>query len=608
MCGIAGYIGKFPPSNKAIQRAGKSLHHRGPDGEGFFNHNFNDSGVVLLHRRLSIIDLESRSNQPFFFQDTVLIFNGEIFNYLEVRKNLEKLGHVFQTNGDTEVLIHALCQWGDNALDHLEGMWAFAWYDKKNGTILLSRDRFGEKPLYIYEKDKGLYFSSEIKAIAALAGKWPGINQSHLIRSLVNGYKSLYKTKETYFDKVQELSPGTLLKIDAKSIKKTSKYWKPNFIEDNSLTFNESVEITRDSLINSVKLRMRSDVPLAFCMSGGVDSNSLVSIASKTLNCNVHGFTIINTDRRYNEEILVDKSVKELGIEHTKVPLSMKNFLPNIRELVRAHDSPVSTISYYVHWMLLNQMKNKGYKISISGTGADELYSGYYDHHLFYLATIHDQKNLYKKTINNWKKHVAPIVRNKHLQHPEIFLNNPNFRDHIYSGKDFFHYIKKSFFEPFKEIQYPVNLLRKRMLNELFQEIVPVILHEDDLNSMYYSIENRSPFLDRNLFENSLKIPTQYLVRDGKAKSVLRVAMNGIVPDSILSNHEKVGFNAPIEDLLDFKDSNIKEQILDNSNVFDIIEKKEIEKLILKNKLSNSESKFLFSFLNVKIFLEERGF
>jgi asparagine synthase (glutamine-hydrolysing) len=608
MCGIAGYIGKSPPKTDNLKKTSEILHHRGPDGEGFFTHQLQNQSVALVHRRLAIIDLEPRSNQPFHYQDTVLIYNGEIYNYLEVRHKLEELGHKFKTRSDTEVLIHALCHWGKNAMDNLEGMWAFAWYNKINGSLLLSRDRFGEKPLYIWKKNNGIYFASEVKGLATLAGEYPKVNEAHLIRSLINGYKSIYKTKETYFKEVKELHSGTFLNIDYKSIDTPISYWMPKLTEDKNLSFDDAVETTKDAMINAVKLRMRSDVPLAFCMSGGVDSNSLISIASKELGYNVHGFTIMNTDSRYEEQELVEQSVKELDIKHTSVSLSKKNFLSNMRHLVVKHDSPVSTISYYVHWLLMDKISKSGYKISISGTGADELFSGYYDHHLLYLASISKNEELYKISKNNWFNHVSPIVRNKYLQDPDRFVNNINFRDHIYTGKDFVNYLHEPFFESFKEKEYQVSLLRKRMLNELFEEVVPVILHEDDANSMYHSIENRSPFLDRRLFETSLKIPTKYLIQNGKAKSVLRESMRGIAPNVILDCQKKVGFNAPIEDLLDMNNPNNREQILGDSCVYNIIKRELIEKMLSKKIISNEETKFLFTFLGIKFFLEEFSF
>ena len=184
---------------------------------------------------------------------------------------------------------------------------------------MLSRDRFGEKPLYLWSKDRGFYFASEVKALASLAEESPKINENHLLRNLANGYKSIFKTKETFFRDIKELPPGTYLKIDSNKIYKPKKYWSPQLKEDDNLTYAEAVDMTRESLIKAVKLRMRSDVRLAFCMSGGVDSNSLISIASKVLGCDVHGFTIVNTDSRYEEQSLVNQVVKELDIQHTEI-------------------------------------------------------------------------------------------------------------------------------------------------------------------------------------------------------------------------------------------------------------------------------------------------
>ena len=529
MCGIAGYIGKNPPDQSILKITSSILSHRGPDGEGFYNHSIKNNHIVMVHRRLAILDLDSRSNQPFVFRGTVLIFNGEIYNYIEIRDELKKLGHTFKTSGDTEVLIHALYEWGYKALSKLEGMWAFAWYNEQDGTLLLARDRFGEKPLYIWPHKNGIYFASEVKGLFALAQERPQINQTRLLRNLINGYKSIFKTNQTYFKNINSLSPATFLNIDTKIKLLPKKYWKPKFEEEKNLSYADVVEMTKHSLINAVKLRMRSDVPLAFCMSGGVDSNSLISIASKVLNCDVHGFTIVNTDKRYEEQDLINKAVSKLGIRHTEVKLSKENFLSNLKKLVISHDAPVSTISYYVHWQLMEQVRKYNYKISISGTAADELYSGYYDHHLFYLASVLKNRNIFHESKKNWIKHVSPFVRNKLLKDPERFINDPDFRDHIYTGKDLSSILKNKFYEPFEEKDFEVSLLRKRMLNELFYESVPVILFEDDANAMYYSIENRSPFLDSKLFETSLKIPTQYMIKHGRAKSVLRDAMKNIV-------------------------------------------------------------------------------
>jgi asparagine synthase (glutamine-hydrolysing) len=340
-------------------------------------------------------------------------------------------------------------------------------------------------------------------------------------------------------------------------------------------------------------------------MSGGVDSNALISIAAREKGYDVHGFTIVNSDERYDEIDLVKKAVSDLGISHTSVELEKNNFLEDLKTLIIAHDSPVYTISYFLHWKLMKAISQKGYKVSISGTGADELFTGYYDHGNLFLESIYNKNELFEKELAGWKKNHLPYVRNKYLSDPYLYIKNPKFREHIYDdSKIFSKFLNKQWSEDFTETNYGLSLLRNRMLNELFCEIVPVILHEDDLNAMYFSIENRSPFLDRRLFEAAYSIPEKHLIQDGIKKSVLRDAVRSIVPQEIINNPKKVGFNAPIEDLLDINDSDVREFVLDNTQIFDFINKSKVEKLIKKKVLLNSESKFMFNFINVKLFLD----
>ena len=607
MCGVAGYFGITPPDRGRLEAAGAALRHRGPDGQGIYTNRLGDREVALVFRRLAIIDLDPRSDQPFEHDGGMLVFNGEIYNYLELRQELQSLGHRFRTQGDAEVIVHALRQWGPDACDRFEGMWAFAWYDTRDGSLLLSRDRFGEKPLFLWRRDGGIYFSSEVKAIAALAGRWPDIDRGHLVRYLINGYKALYKVRDTFFEGIEELPAGSLMRVTASGEVSTRRYWTPSFEERESMTYDDAVGATREALIEAVRLRMRADVPLAFCMSGGVDSNSLIAIARRVLGCDVHGFTILNTDSRYEESALVEAAVQELGVRHTGVPLSQRDFLPNLRALVAAHDAPVYTISYYVHWQLMRAIAEAGYKVTISGTGADELFTGYYDHHNLYLYEVAGDPALHARSLAAWREHQSHRVRNPFLQDPDLYLKDPAFRGHIYLQNDVFaSWMREPWSEPFTEVDYGAGLLRNRMLNELFAEAVPVILHEDDLNAMYFSMENRSPFLDRRLFEVAYSIPRRHFIRDGMAKAVLRDAMRGIVPDAVLDSRRKVGFNAPILDLLDVDDPQVREFLLDDGPVYEIVDRAKVEALLRQKELPNSVSKFLFYFVNMKLFLEDR--
>ena len=626
MCGIAGYFGTEPPPPARIEQTLRLMRRRGPDfaASSCFSTS-EDRHAVLLHTRLSIIDLDQRANQPFRVGSQVMIYNGELYNYVELRRELEALGQRFQTQSDTEVLLKTLVEFGPQGLDRCEGMWAFALFNEADGSLTLCRDRFGEKPLYLFRTAAGLLFASEIKFMAALRGRPFDVNQAHLYRYLVNGYKSLYKVRNTFFQGVSELPPGTVLRVGHGSRATSSRYWKPSFVPDDALTYSDAVEAVREGLVGSVKLRLRADVPLAFCMSGGVDSNALISTAKRVCGYDVHGFTVMSDDARYEEREQIETAVRELGVRHTAIPITADRFRENMVELVRQHDAPVYTISYYIHWLLMSEVARAGYRIAISGTGADELFTGYYDHHNLYLYEMRNQPE-FEAALAAWSKHIAPLVRNPYLQNPRLYFENPGLRDHIYlDAANFAGFLRQDWQEAFTERDYTPSLLRNRMLNELFHEAVPVILHEDDLNAMYFSIENRSPFLDRQLFELSCRIPTRFLIRDGYAKIVLRDAMRGIVPDAILDNRRKVGFNAPVTSFLKIDQPDVRDYLLAPSPIFDHVRRDKIAELLgatggssgppvppdaapgQRRELPNSQSKFLFYFLNAKVFLEEFG-
>jgi len=607
MCGIAGYLGPHTVEASRLQACLALMRRRGPDNTAFKQWNLpGGKHAVLLHSRLNIIDLDPRSNQPFQEGKNWICFNGELYNYVELKSALAAQGAAFRTTSDTEVLLKLLDRQGANALDSCEGMWAFAMFDENDGSLLLSRDRFGEKPLYLYTDATGFYFGSEVKFIAALRGQKLAINYDHLYRYMVNGYKALYKKGRQFFEGLTELPRGTWLRVPANGKAEQKRYWSPIYRPNDTMSYEAAVEGVRERLLRSVQLRLRADVPLAFCMSGGVDSNSLISIAKNVFHYDVHGFTIVNSDKRYEEQQMVEHAVAELGIRHTAIPVNPRDFLPKLRELVRYHDAPVFTITYYAHWMLMKSIAEQGYRISVSGTAADELFTGYYDHHLAYLYAVRSEPALHAASRSAWEEHILPVVRNPHLRDPDLFIKDSSLRDHVYLNCDEFSQILQTpWSEPFGEEYFTDDLLHNRMLNEMFHETVPVILHEDDLNAMYYSIENRSPFLDRELFDFAYRIPSRHMVRDGRAKAVLRDAMEGIAPAEVLNNRRKVGFNAPIFAFLDVHDPAVRNRLMEDSPVFDHVRRDKIETLIEKAQLPNSESKFLFNFLNSKLFLEE---
>jgi asparagine synthase (glutamine-hydrolysing) len=482
-------------------------------------------------------------------------------------------------------------------------MWAIAVYDENKDRLTLCRDRFGEKPLSYIKTTDGIFYASEVKILEKLSGTILVPNKLQLQRFLVNGYKSLYKTTETFFEGVIDVPAKSLLHFNDDGSIDAEVYWNPNTEIDESIDFSQAVKQSREKLVRSLDLRMRADVPLAFSLSGGVDSVSLVSLAKRELDLPVHGFTIRNSDPRYEEWELVDKVVNELKIEHTYVDLSTIGFLENLRTMISHRHTPVLTITYYVQWLLMKTISQKGYRVVIGGAGADELYTGYYDHHLFYIASLNGKPR--ENAIELWRLNLMRFIQNPFLSNPNLFIEEPNFRDHIYLDSNLYKtFLNSKFLENFSEKKYHVDLLKNRMLNELFEEIIPVIMHEEDLNAMNFSIENRSPYLDKELFETTVKFPTRLMVNNGRAKAILRESVRGIAPDIVIDNARKIGFNAPIESLLDLNNLNTKKEILSDSPIFEIVKREYVSSFLEKRNLTNSESKFLFSFLSAKLFLE----
>ena len=606
MCGIAGYVGPKPTDDSRIREALARMRNRGPDVQNFARL---DSGhVTLLHSRLSILDLDPRSNQPFSEDGCTLVFNGEIYNYVELRSALERQGHIFKTASDTEVLLRSYLQYGKKCVRDFEGMWAFAIWDARVGQLVLSRDRFGEKPLYFANRPDGLYFASETAILKCLAGWQPEVNRRQLVRYLAQGYKALYKRGETFFEDVAEVPSGTTMTVSRDGKQTSARFWSPYFQPNPDMTLKQAIEGTRERLLESVRIRLRSDVPLAFCLSGGVDSAALVSIAAKVFGCRAATFSIIDKDPRYNEWDNIRATVEDTGVESHILEIPREEALPRLEKLIAYHDAPVATITYYVHSLISEKVARDGFRVVFSGTSADELFTGYYDHFLLHLAELSGSDD-YASALKNWQEHTLSFVRNPILQNPQLYNENPGFREHIYDNSaEFEDFLKAWQPEVFDESHYCASLLRNRMLNELLHEATPVILHEDDLNSMFYSVENRSPYLDSRLFSFAYSIPARHLIRDGHAKFVLREAVKGILNDSVRLDRRKRGFNASINSVVDLKNGSIRAWLLDPSSALaELIDTEKVRPLLDLDPAPNHYAKFLFNLVNARIFLAQNA-
>jgi len=603
MCGIAGRLSTKPLAPQRLEAVRVAMRRRGPDAEGKWTGEIAGRPAILLHSRLAIVDLDRRSDQPFEFDGGVLLFNGEIYNWRELRAELERGGATFRTQSDTEVVAAAWRAWGEAAFARFEGMWALAIHDSRTDMLVLGRDAFGEKPLFLLERDGELVFGSETNFLAGLAARPLVPDMRQVLRYLVNGYRALHKGTATWHEGVQEVPAGSFVRVTRAGVSAPVEYWRPK-VASRAMSLADAEAGVRARVMRALELRLRADVPIAFCLSGGVDSTVLACLAAKHFDYPVHAFSIVDSDPRYDESASIATTVAHLGCRHDVVRTSRKGFLERLDRQIAYHSAPVSTISYYLHEFLSEAISAQGYKVAVSGTAADEIFTGYYDHYAFWLASMADRPD-FERLVADWRKGFGATVRNPLLQDPLAFRRDPAARGHIYLDRDAFQSLMRvPLDEDFAETVYCDETLRNRMLNELRHEIVPVILREDDLNSMRFSVENRAPYLDRDLVDFAYSVPAEYLVQDGLPKWLLRAAGRGFAPDEILFDRRKRGFNASIDSLLDRKDPKVRERLLEQGPIFDIVDRGRFEAWLTGDLTENSLSKFMFSFVSARLFLD----
>jgi asparagine synthase (glutamine-hydrolysing) len=603
VCGIAGSLGADRPDEERVRRTLARMRRRGPDHQASRRDTLGEHQLTLLHARLSIIDALPRSNQPFVSDGCALVFNGEIYNHEELRAQLVRAGHTFTTRSDTEVIVRAWREWGTACVDRFEGMWSLALHDEGQGTLWLSRDRFGEKPLFLLRHAGTLYFASQVSFLTALSGRTLTPNRTQLRRFLVHGYKSLFKQRDTWFDEVEELPAGTSVLLTGPDAVSPERYWQLEH-RPQAMTLQDAQDRTRLALERAVELRLRADVPMTLCLSGGVDSNVIAGLAVHRFGQQLRTFSLLDDDPRYDESESIAAAVEALGCEHHEVRTTHDGFVEQLTRLVDYQQAPVTTITAVLQSRLLEAIAAGGYRATLLGTGADELFTGYYDHYGMWLAAMRDRPD-FEALVDDWRAGYGSHVRNPLLQDPHAFAERPDQREHIYLGRDLFNgRLVEPLEEGFVEQPYGDELLRNRMLNELFHESVPVSLREADHHAMYYSVENRSPFLDRELAELLFTVPTEHLVHDGMAKWLLRAAGEGVVPDVVRLDRRKRGFNAPIDSLIDVDDPRTRELLLGPGPIWELVRRDAMESCLRADVRTNSESKFLFSLLSTRLFLE----
>ncbi len=603
MCGIAGFIGKKKdlPSKKKLKNCKNLMEIRGPDGFNFKTIENKYHSSLILHSRLAIIDPKYRSSQPMEDNDGILAFNGMIYNYLELKKKLSKRKIKFLTKSDTEVLLKILNLYGIDGLNIIEGMWSFFYYNKKNKKIILSRDFFGEKPLYYTINKKNIIFGSNINYIKELSYSKFDLDDEMVNKSLNFGYKTFYSNSKTLFKNIKCLMPGQSLIIDKNKIINIKNNSTSN-IKINNVNYSNTKRKIKSNLIENFKKVVRSDFPVACLLSGGIDSNLVASFAKKFVNNKFECFSIKNNDKFYNENNQINKAIKKLSIKHNFINYDKKKSLKNLKDIIKKTSSVVPSATWLLYGQILKKIKNKGFKVVLGGAGGDEFFAGYYIHHLFYLKSIKNKKK-FEDYYKVWSKNIKPLIRSKFLNDYKFFLRNSSI-----TNSNLTPFLENKIFIR-KKLNYKIrykNFLKDELKNFLFHEIfyssLPAQLNPADNISMYYGIEHRSPILNQNLLKLTLSSQNEYLLKDGYGKFILRDILSEFSHKDIAWSKNKIGFYSDFKNIFDVKDKVFRRELFKSKRINKFLNKERIIKLLnSKKRLSNSQSHFIFSVLNLSI-------
>lgn len=564
MCGIAGFVAtsdRYSLDSWASQ-ALASLRHRGPDDEG----DIQFVGGRIVHCRLAILDLTECGHQPMSSPDgkTVLAYNGEIVNYQELRETLERdHGVRFKGHSDSEVLLHAWLTWGEACLDRLVGMFAFVILDTEANTLKLVRDPVGIKPLYTVSTSAGTAFASEITPLLT----WPGVSRQADPQNVVDYLRFGYTDhlEQTLFHDVKQVPAGTVTEVDLSNPDRhtTRAFWTPSVLERTRLSRQDAVQALRDLLTESVAQHLRSDVPVASCLSGGIDSSSIVMLMRHIAGskAEIHTFSHLATGSDIDEKPWVDIVVEASGaISHT-VESQPSQLMADMENLLRRQEQPFISTSVFAQYRLMEAIQSAGLKVTLDGQGADELFGGYAFHVGARLGSLIRQS----RWTEAWKLlKGASVQSGSWRDHSQTMLDyclggrlrtwgrslagrslEPSWLNAKYMARHDVHP------DPYRTAASR-ELLREAMVRSLKGPGLPHLLRYEDRNSMAFSVESRVPFITRPLIDFALSLPEEFLVDEkGQTKSLLREAMRGIVPDTVLDRKDKIAFQTPEADWLD---------------------------------------------------------
>lgn len=536
ICGVYNFDGR-PADQRSVQQMMRPMKHRGPDDEGVFS----EENVALGHVRLSILDLSAAGRQPMLSHDGryVIVYNGEIYNYIELREQL-KSSYRFSTGTDTEVLLAAFQEWGLDCLDKFNGMWAFVIYDRREKSLYAARDRFGIKPFYYYVDSKRFVFASEIPPILSLMDQVAPHDRAVFDYFV---YNRTDQEASTFFRDIQKLQHGHLLSIRQGQLQAAKWYDLTSQIGGG---FTQPEEF-REAFSSAVGLRLRSDVPVGVCLSGGVDSSSITSILLHDYHkSDLHTFSAVyGSGVRGDESEFMQAYSDSIKNQFFCFPTA-DTLHADLDRFVAAHGEPTPTTGPYAQFKVMELARNH-VGVTLDGQGADEQLGGYHYFYGYYFKSLFLQLNLFR--LLREMMYYIGLQKSTYAFQTFLYYLLPGFlksrlriREKGYLIKDF-----SAHFEDGGTIVaalYDAGTLRDALLRH-FQYKLEHLLKWEDRNSMRFSIEARVPFLDYRLVENTLAMRPDLAIRNGVTKYMLREAMRGILPEQIRTRHDKVGFLTP---------------------------------------------------------------
>ncbi len=580
MCGLLGVVDYKKNMNTSLfKEMLDSLKHRGPDDEGIQVFSLDSCSVLLGHRRLSIIDISSNGHQPMFYKHLAIIYNGEVYNFKDIRQELISEGYSFDSNTDTEVILKSYHFWGIRCVERFRGMFAFAIYNSEQQDIVIFRDRAGVKPLYYSQTDNSFIFSSELKPLMNCPSFNKDIDFEAVSSYLQFGY---IHAPKTIFKTVQKLLPGHYLKYDIISKKMVKEcYWNINDFYENQVARENVTEKLEATMIEAFNLRMIADVPVGVFLSGGIDSSLVAAIVQKNSKTPINTFTIGFEDKRFDESNYAKQIAKYLGTNHTELICTKEDALTIITKLPKIFDEPFADSSA-IPTVLVAELAKKQVSVVLSGDGGDELFCGYPSYELMekrfqLLSKVPFRKTL--KKISNILS-IPTLIQNKVngklykkfvklknvLDHDDI-VNAFKVSNSVFSKDEIKNLIKADYYFA-KDIPANTSNLESMMISDFKGYLPDDLMVKIDRSTMSVSLEGREPLLDHKIIEFAASLPISYK----KNKEVLKNILGRYIPEDLFVR-EKQGFGIPInswlrEDLKYLLDQYLSEDLIVEYNIF----------------------------------------